>query len=58
MQKITSILNNQQGSVIVIAVIILALLTIIGIAATKTSTTEMQISTNAVLHNVALYTAD
>ena len=58
MQKITSILNNQQGSVIVIAVIILALLTIIGIAATKTSTTEMQISTNAVLHNVALYTVD
>jgi len=58
MQKITSILNNQQGSVIVIAVIILVLLTVIGIAATNTSTTEMQISTNAVLHNVALYTAD
>jgi type IV pilus assembly protein PilX len=58
MQKITSILNNQQGSVIIIAVIILALLTVIGIAATNTSTTEMQISTNAVLHNVALYTAD
>jgi hypothetical protein len=58
MQKITSILNNQQGSVVVIAVIILVLLTIIGIAATNTSTTEMQISTNAVLHNVALYTAD
>ena len=58
MQKITSSLNNQQGSVIVIAVIILVLLTIIGIAATNTSTTEVQISTNAVLHNVALYTAD
>jgi hypothetical protein len=58
MQKITSILNNQQGSVIVIAVIILVLLTVIGISATNTSTTEMQISTNAVLHNVALYTAD
>ncbi len=58
MQKITSILNNQQGSVIIIAVIILALLTIIGIAAINTSTTEVQISTNALLHNVALYTAD
>jgi hypothetical protein len=58
MQKITSILNNRQGSVIVIALIILVLLTIIGIAATNTSTTEVQISTNALLNNVAFYTAD
>ena len=58
MQKITSLINNQQGSVIIIAMIILVLLTVIGIGATNTSTTEMQISTNAMLHNVALYTAD
>jgi hypothetical protein len=58
MQKITSIINNQQGSVIVMAVIVLVLLTIIGISATNTSTTEVQVSTNAVLHNVAFYTAD
>ena len=58
MQKITSIINNQQGSVIIMAVIILALLTIIGISATNTSTTEVQVSTNAVLHNIAFYTAD
>ena len=58
MQKITSITNNQQGSVIVMAVIILAMLSIIGIAATSTSTTEVQVSTNAMLHNIAFYTAD
>ena len=58
MQKITSILNNQQGSVIIMAVIVLALLTVIGISATNTSTTEVQVSTNAVLHNIAFYTAD
>ena len=58
MQKITSITNNQQGSVIIMAVIVLALLTIIGIAATNTSTTEMKITTNALLHNTAFYTAD
>jgi hypothetical protein len=58
MQKITSIINNQQGSVIIMAVIILALLTVIGISATNTSTTEVQVSTNAVLHNIAFYTAD
>ena len=58
MQKITSIINNQQGSVIIMAVIVLVLLTIIGISATNTSTTEIQVSTNAVLHNVAFYTAE
>jgi type IV pilus assembly protein PilX len=58
MQKITSITNNQQGSVIIMAVIILAMLSIIGIAATNTSTTEMKITTNGLLHNMAFYTAD
>jgi hypothetical protein len=58
MQKITSTINNPQGSVIVIAMVVLVLLTIIGITATNTSTTEMQITTNALLHNIAFYTAD
>jgi len=58
MQKITSITNNQQGSVIIIAVIILAMLSVIGIAATNTSTTEMKITTNGLLYNMAFYTAD
>ncbi len=58
MHKITSIINNRQGSAIIVALIILVLLTIIGIAATNTSTTEVQISTNALLNNVAFYTAD
>ena len=58
MQKITSIINNQQGSVIIMAIIVLAMLSIIGIAATSTSTTEVQVSTNAMLHNIAFYTAD
>jgi hypothetical protein len=58
MQKIASVINNQQGSVIVIAMIVLVLLTIIGITSTTTSTTEVQISTNSVLHNIAFYTAD
>lgn len=43
---------------IIMAVIVLALLTVIGISATNTSTTEVQVSTNAVLHNIAFYTAD
>jgi len=58
MQKTTSIINNEQGTVIIMAIIVLVLLTIIGISATNTSTTEVQISTNAVLHNIAFYTVD
>ena len=43
---------------IIIAMIVLVLLTVIGIAATNTSTTEVQISTNALLYNIAFYTAE
>ena len=58
MQKTIFIMNNQQGSVIVIAMVVLVLLTILGITATTTSTTEVQIASNAVLHNIAFYTTE
>ena len=45
------ILKNEEGSVIVIAIIILAVLTLIGVASMRTSNTELQISTN---HGIAL----
>lgn len=53
-----TILNNDRGSVIVAAVMILALLTIIGFAATNMSTTESKISTNSLLYERAFYTAE
>jgi hypothetical protein len=58
MQKPTSILNNQRGSIIIIAIAILTLLTIIGVSATNMSNTEVRISTNSLEHNVAFYAAD
>ena len=58
MQKANSIINNQRGSIINMAMIFLVLLTIIGITATNTSTTEVKVSANAVLHNVAFYAVD
>jgi len=58
MQEENSIINNQRGSIITMALIFLALLTLTGIAATNTSTTEVKVSANAVLHNVAFYTVD
>jgi len=58
MPKAISIINNPRGSIITMAMIFLALLTVIGITATTTSTTEVKMSKNAVLHNVAFYTVD
>jgi hypothetical protein len=51
-------LNNDRGSVIVAALMMLALLTIIGFAATNMSTTELSISTNSLLYERAFYTAE
>jgi Tfp pilus assembly protein PilX len=53
-----SILSNEKGSVIVVAMIVLALLTLIGISAVTTSTTEVTIATNDQLNKMVFYTAD
>ena len=58
MQHIMSKVNNEKGSVIVAAIMILVLLTIIGIGAINMSTTESSISTNSLLYERAFYTAE
>jgi Tfp pilus assembly protein PilX len=58
MQTHPSILVNEKGSVIVVAMIILALLTLIGISAVTTSTTEVNIAANDQLNKMVFYTAD
>ena len=44
--KKTSLLTNENGSVIVLALIILVLLTLLGMAVTRTSSIEVQIASN------------
>jgi hypothetical protein len=58
MRQPGAVLKNESGSVIIIAMIILVLLTIIGVAAINTSTTEVQIASNEQLHKIAFYAAD
>jgi Tfp pilus assembly protein PilX len=58
MQKMRFIVTNESGSVLVIALIILVLLTVIGIAATRTSDIELQISGNEKFHRLAFYGAE
>ena len=53
-----NILNNERGSVLIIAVLVLVLLTIIGISATTTTTTDLQIAGNEKTHKIAFYAAE
>jgi hypothetical protein len=58
MIKIKPILANEKGSAIIVAVMILVLLTIIGMAATQNSNTELKITTNSQLYKMAFYAAE
>jgi hypothetical protein len=50
--------NNEKGSILLISLLILILLTIIGIAATNTSRIEILISGNDKLHKMTFNEAD
>ena len=58
MHKKSIIIGNEGGYVIIAAIMVLALLTLIGISAANISTTEKQISTNSLLYERAFYTAE
>ena len=53
--KAVSILTNQDGSAIVIALMFVVLMTLIGIYATQTANTEIFIARNEVLRNQTFY---
>jgi hypothetical protein len=54
----TSTLKKEDGSIMVVALLILVLLTIIGFSATSNSNSELNIASNAQLHKMAFYTAE
>lgn len=58
MKTSSLILKNNKGSVIIMAIMILVLLTIIGIAATSTSIFESQIIGNEHRYQIDFYVAD
>ena len=51
-------LTQERGSVLIVAVLILMLLTLIGISATKTTDIEIRISGNDKFHKMAFHNAD
>jgi Tfp pilus assembly protein PilX len=50
--------NNSDGSVTIAALLILAVLTILGVSSISTSNMEVQIATNDKVHKMAFYAAD
>jgi hypothetical protein len=57
-RKAADVLNNEDGIAVVIAILILALLTIMGISANRISNTEVQIAVNEVIYQQHLYRAE
>jgi len=51
-------LKNEDGSVLVVALIILVVLTLLGIAATTTTEIETQIAGNEKVHKMTFYKAE
>lgn len=58
MPKIAPVLKSEDGSIIILAILFLTLTTIVTLSAMRTSTVEMQISTNELLHQKYFFTAE
>ncbi len=58
MSKIVSILENEEGSLLVVTLMFLVLLTIAGLAASNISTTEVQIATSELIYQRNFYRAE
>jgi len=56
--KTTSIFKNEEGVVMIAALLILVLLTIIGIASTNISNTEVKIAAHELIHQQNFYRAE
>ena len=50
--------NNQKGSMIVVVIMLLALLSIMGVSSLRTSNTELETATNNLIHKRCLYNAE
>ncbi len=58
MQKTNSIIHNENGSIIIVALAMLVILTIIGFSASNMATVEIHMSTNTLLYERAFYAAE
>jgi hypothetical protein len=53
-----NMISDDEGTVIVLIILVIALITLVGISSIDTSTKEMQTATNDVQHKIAFYIAE
>ena len=58
MNRLVQQLNNENGAIIFVAIVFLALLTLVGVSSINTSTTEVRIAGNAQDNKIEFYVAD
>ena len=58
MNKFFKQIHNEEGSAIVVTIIVLVVLTILGLSLTTTSVTEVQIASNDQFYKIAFMTAE
>ena len=58
MKSFNRLLRNEDGSAIILALMILVLLTVIGIAGSNSTRTEMKIASNDKLNKITFYAAE
>jgi len=51
-------INNEEGFIMIVALVVLVLLTIIGTSATNNTSVELKISANDKFHKIAFYSAE
>ena len=51
-------LGNENGSALIVTLLVLAILTLVGIGANNTASTDIQIAANEKFHKMAFYHAD
>lgn len=56
--KSLDLLQNERGSALIIALILLVVVTLAGVVSTQNSTTELKIATNDRQHKITFYDAD
>jgi len=58
MNTIDRQLHSQEGSAVIVAIMILAILTLVGLSGAQVATNEVRIATNEKLHKISFFAAE
>ena len=58
MKSLASNCTNQKGTVMIVVLMVLALITLAGVMATRTSTSEVQMATSDQIYKISFYAAE